>query len=70
LESESTLNTIVISGTAVQWYNSTGSLYSTPLEDGVTYYASQKKSCESTNRLPLQFRLSILYLQMIMPKCL
>jgi hypothetical protein len=30
-KSESTLNTIVISGTALQWYNSTGSLYSTPL---------------------------------------
>jgi gliding motility-associated-like protein len=49
-----TLNTIVISGTAVQWYNSTGSFLpnSTPLEDGVTYYASQAENgCESTRKL-------------------
>jgi hypothetical protein len=45
-----TLNTIVISGTAVQWYDSTGSFLpnSTSLEDGVTYYASQTENgCET-----------------------
>jgi gliding motility-associated-like protein len=49
-----TLNTIVISGTAVKWYDNTETLLSnaTPLQDGVTYYASQtENSCESTNRL-------------------
>jgi gliding motility-associated-like protein len=48
-----TLNTIVISGTAIQWYNNIGTLLSnaTPLQDGVTYYATQTENgCESPNR--------------------
>jgi gliding motility-associated-like protein len=57
-----TLNTIVISGTAIKWYNSTGSLLpnSTALQDGVTYYTSQTESgCESQNRLAVSIALII-----------
>ncbi|WP_175514009.1 T9SS type B sorting domain-containing protein [Flavobacterium degerlachei] len=55
-----TLNTIVISGTALQWYNSTGSLLpnSTTLQDGITYYASQiVNGCESTTKLAISISL-------------
>ena len=49
-----TLGTILISGTGIKWYNSAGILLSdsTPLQNGVTYYASQtENSCESTTKL-------------------
>ncbi|KIA85517.1 T9SS type B sorting domain-containing protein [Flavobacterium sp. AED] len=49
-----TLDTIVVSGTAIKWYTSTGVLLSnsTPLQDGAIYYASQTViGCESTTKL-------------------
>jgi gliding motility-associated-like protein len=51
-----TLNTIVVVGTAIKWYDSItlGNLLAdnTPLVDGKTYYATQTvNNCESTNRL-------------------
>ncbi|MDI6051012.1 T9SS type B sorting domain-containing protein [Flavobacterium sp. XS2P24] len=55
-----TLNTIVVLGTAIKWYNSLGVLLSssTPLQDGETYYASQtENSCESPNKLALTISL-------------
>ena len=55
-----TLNTIVILGTAIKWYDNSGSLLtnSTPLQDGVTYYASQTVSgCESTTKLTVTISL-------------
>jgi hypothetical protein len=59
----------VISGTAVKWYDSTGSFYLTqPLEDGVTYYTQAENGCENTRKLAVTVCLSVLYLQMIMPK--
>jgi gliding motility-associated-like protein len=55
-----TLDTIVVSGTAIKWYNSLGVLLSssTPLQDGVTYYASQtENSCESPNKIAVTISL-------------
>ncbi|MFV5688233.1 T9SS type B sorting domain-containing protein [Flavobacterium sp. ZT3R25] len=49
-----TLDTIVVSGTAIKWYNSAETLLSnaTSLQDGATYYASQTViGCESTTKL-------------------
>lgn len=49
-----TLNTIVVSGAQVKWYDGLNiSLpFSTPLQDGLTYYASQTvNNCESINKL-------------------
>ena len=51
-----TLNTFVISGTAIKWYDNSiaGNVLpiSTPLLDGQTYYASQTlNNCESPTRL-------------------
>ena len=53
-----TLNTIVITGTSIKWYdNSTlGNILpdTTPLQDGQTYYATQTiNGCESTSRLTI-----------------
>ncbi|TDE51010.1 T9SS type B sorting domain-containing protein [Flavobacterium sp. GT3P67] len=51
-----TLDTIVVSGTVIKWYNASGTLLpnSTPLQDGATYYASQtENSCESPNKLAI-----------------
>jgi gliding motility-associated-like protein len=51
-----TLDTIVASGTAIQWYDIGGTLLSnsTALQDGITYYASQTENgCESTNKLAI-----------------
>jgi hypothetical protein len=70
LSQNPTLNTIVISGTAVKWYDSTGSFYLTqPLEDGVTYYTQTENGCENTRKLAITVCLSVLYLQMTMSKC-
>ena len=57
-----TLNTMVISGTAIKWYdNSTaGNVLpiSTPLQDGQTYYATQTlNGCESSTRLAITIAL-------------
>ncbi|SEA75856.1 gliding motility-associated C-terminal domain-containing protein [Flavobacterium gillisiae] len=57
-----TLATIIISGTAIRWYDNAinGNFLpsSTPLKDGITYYASQtENSCESPNRLALKIQL-------------
>ncbi|MDI6051011.1 T9SS type B sorting domain-containing protein [Flavobacterium sp. XS2P24] len=55
-----TLETIVISGNAIKWYNSIGVLLSssTTLQDGVTYYASQtENNCESPNKLAVTISL-------------
>ncbi|GIZ09959.1 T9SS type B sorting domain-containing protein [Flavobacterium sp. UMI-01] len=49
-----TLNTITVTGTTIQWYNSTGILLpsNTSLTDGETYYATQTlNNCESTQKL-------------------
>ncbi|MFV5691800.1 T9SS type B sorting domain-containing protein [Flavobacterium sp. LT1R49] len=49
-----TLDTIIVSGAAIKWYNSVGILLSnsTPLQDETTYYASQTiNDCESTTKL-------------------
>lgn len=49
-----TLDTIIVSGTAIQWYNSTEALLSnsTPLINGQTYYATQTlNGCESPTKL-------------------
>jgi gliding motility-associated-like protein len=54
------LDTIVVSGNAIKWYNSLGVLLSssTPLQDGVTYYASQtENNCESLNKLAVTISL-------------
>ncbi|MFV8325499.1 T9SS type B sorting domain-containing protein [Flavobacterium sp. ZS1P14] len=51
-----TLDTMVVSGTAIKWYNSVGVILSTstPLQDGAIYYASQTVSgCESTTKLAI-----------------
>lgn len=53
-----TLNTISITGTQLNWYDnsSAGNLLAntTPLQDGVTYYASQTlNGCESPTRTPV-----------------
>ena len=55
-----TLDTIEISGTAIKWYNLAGVLLSnsTPLQNGVTYYASQTiNGCESSDKLPITISL-------------
>jgi gliding motility-associated-like protein len=55
-----TINTIAISGTAIQWYNNIGALLSnaTPLQDGVTYYATQTENgCESPTKLAISISL-------------
>jgi gliding motility-associated-like protein len=55
-----TLETIVISGNEIKWYNSAGILLSnsTSLQDGVTYYASQtENNCESPNKLAITISL-------------
>ena len=54
------VDTIVVSGNAIKWYNSLGVLLSssTPLQDGVTYYASQtENNCESLNKLAVTISL-------------
>jgi hypothetical protein len=49
LSQNPTLNTIVISGTAVKWYDTLELLpNSTALQDGVTYYATQQKTVVRT----------------------
>ena len=51
---------MVILGTAIKWYDNSGSLLtnSTPLQDGVTYYASQTVSgCESMTKLTVTISL-------------
>ncbi|MGO4904409.1 T9SS type B sorting domain-containing protein [Flavobacterium sp. W20_MBD1_R3] len=56
-----TLETIVISGNAIKWYNSFGVLLSnsTSLQDGMTYYASQtENNCESPNKLAVTISLT------------
>lgn len=55
-----TLETIIISGNEIKWYNSAGILLSnsTSLQDGVTYYASQtENNCESPNKLAVTISL-------------
>jgi gliding motility-associated-like protein len=55
-----TLETIVISGNQIKWYNSAGNLLSnsTSLQDGVTYYASQtENNCESSNKTAITISL-------------
>lgn len=55
-----TLDTIIVSGTAIQWYNSTEALLSnsTPLINGQTYYATQTlNGCESLNKLAITISL-------------
>jgi gliding motility-associated-like protein len=57
-----TVASIIASGTAIRWYDNTinGNLLpsTTPLQNGVTYYASQtENSCESPNRLALKIEL-------------
>tara|TARA_R110002124_G_scaffold85606_5_gene222064 strand:+ start:828 stop:4883 length:4056 start_codon:yes stop_codon:yes gene_type:complete len=57
-----TLATIILSGTAIRWYdNATNGLLlptTTPLQNGITYYASQTENgCESTTRLAVTIEL-------------
>ncbi|NGY38145.1 T9SS type B sorting domain-containing protein [Flavobacterium sp. XN-5] len=57
-----TLSTIILSGTAIRWYdnNTNGNLLpsTNPLQNGITYYASQtENSCESTTRLAVKIEL-------------
>jgi gliding motility-associated-like protein len=57
-----TLNTVVITGTALKWYNSVAAGVnlpdSTPLQDGKTYYATQTlNGCESPIRLAITIAL-------------
>lgn len=57
-----TLNSLVITGTAIKWYTSltAGNILAntTPLQDGQTYYASQTiNSCESPTRLDIKVTL-------------
>ena len=57
-----TLNNLVVSGTSIKWYdNSIGGnilANTTPLQDGVTYYATQKvNGCESLNTLRISVTL-------------
>jgi gliding motility-associated-like protein len=55
-----TLNSIIISGTDIKWYDTLGTLLSntTPLQDGVTYYATRtENSCDSPNKLAITISL-------------
>jgi hypothetical protein len=56
--SNPTLSTIVLSGTAINWYANASSTTilpnSTPLVDGITYFATQTiNGCESVTRFPV-----------------
>ena len=57
-----TLATIILTGTAIRWYDkATNGLLlptTTPLQNGITYYASQTENgCESTTRLAVKIEL-------------
>jgi len=57
-----TLNDVVLTGTSINWYSSVSSIsplpLSTPLVDGVTYFASQTANgCESVGRLAVSISL-------------
>jgi gliding motility-associated-like protein len=55
-----TLDTIIISGNAIQWYDATETILSnsTSLQDGQTYYATQTIiGCESQNKLAITISL-------------
>jgi gliding motility-associated-like protein len=57
-----TLATIVLSGTTIRWYdNATNGLLlptTTPLQNGITYYASQTENgCESVSRIAVTIEL-------------
>lgn len=61
IQDNATLSDIIISGTNIKWYsNSTGGSvlpFSTLLQNGVTYYATQTlNNCES-NRVPVQIQI-------------
>jgi hypothetical protein len=55
---------LVVIGQNIQWYSTpfgnTPLSNSTPLENGITYYASQTiNGCESTNRLPVTVQITL-----------
>ena len=61
---DSTLSNIVVTGQNIQWYSTpfgnTPLSNSTPLENGITYYASQTiDGCESTDRLPVTVQITL-----------
>ena len=60
----SILESLVAIGQNIQWYSTpfgnTPLSNSTPLENGITYYASQTiDGCESTNRLPVTVQITL-----------
>jgi hypothetical protein len=60
----SILESLVAIGQNIQWYSTpfgnTPLSNSTPLENGITYYASQTiNGCESTNRLPVTVQITL-----------
>jgi len=55
-----TLDSIIISGTDIKWYDTLGTLLSNtaPLQDGVTYYATgTENSCDSPDKLAITISL-------------